>query len=481
MPKTGHAAKALEAVSESSHDWLPKVDLDSEAVVEEDYSLAPELVQTVRELLDEGRIEPVQEVLEPLHVADVADLLEYLTKDELQLVIKGLWSFIDSEVLTYLDAAVREEVIDLLGPKQLARAVTELASDDAVEVFEDLDEEAQHRILSRLPRAYRTLLEESLSYPEDSAGRLMQREMVVIPSAWSVGETIDHMREADDLPDDFYDLFIVNPKHKPIGFVPLSRVLRTKRPVRLTEIMDIELRLIPVTMNQEDVAYTFRQYGLVSAPVVDEAGRLVGVITIDDVVRVIDEVAEEDLMKLGGLGESDLYNDLLETVRARSPWLVVNLGTAVLASLVIGLFESTIERVVALAVLMPIVASMGGNAGTQTLTVAVRALAMKDLSSANAWRFINKELVVGVFNGVLFAVVTGAIAWFWFGRPEIGLVIGAAMVVNLIVAGLSGTLIPLGLERLGIDPAIASSVFLTTVTDVIGFFAFLGLAAAFLM
>ena len=251
--------------------------------------------------------------------------------------------------------------------------------------------------------------------------------------------------------------------------------------IRLTEIMDTELKLIPLTMNQEDVAYTFRQYGLVSAPVVDEFGRLVGVITIDDVVHVIDEEAEEDLMKLGGLGESDLYNDLLETVRARSPWLVVNLATAVLASLVIGLFEGTIERGVALAVLMPIVASMGGNAGTQTLTVAVRALAMKDLSSANAWRFINKELLVGIFNGLLFAVVTGAIAWFWFGRPEIGLVIGAAMVVNLIVAGLSGTLIPLGLERLGIDPAIASSVFLTTVTDVIGFFAFLGLAAAFLL
>ena len=309
----------------------------------------------------------------------------------------------------------------------------------------------------------------------------MQREMVVIPSAWSVGETIDHMRESEDLPDDFYDLFIVNPKHKPIGFVPLSRVLRTKRPVRLTEIMDTELKSIPLTMNEEDVAYTFRQYGLVSAPVVDEAGRLVGVITIDDVVRVIDEVAEEDLMKLGGLGESDLYNDFLETVRARSPWLVVNLLTAILASLVIGLFEGTIEKVVALAVLMPIVASMGGNAGTQTLTVAVRALAMKDLSSANARRFINKELVVGVFNGLLFAVITGAIAWYWFERPEIGLVIGAAMVVNLIVAGLGGTLIPIGLERVGVDPAIASTVFLTTVTDVIGFFAFLGLAAAFLM
>ena len=235
---------------------------------------------------------------------------------------------------------------------------------------------------------------------------MMQREMVVVPSAWSVGETIDHMRESDDLPDDFYDLFIVSPKHKPIGFVPLSPVLRTKRPVRLTEIMDTELKLIPLTMNQEDVAYTFRQYGLVSAPVVDEVGRLVGVITIDDVVHVIDEEAEEDLMKLGGLGESDLYNDLLETVRARSPWLVVNLLTAILASLVIGLFESTIERVVALAVLMPIVASMGGNAGTQTLTVAVRALAMKDLSSANAWRFVNKELLVGIFNGLLFAIIT---------------------------------------------------------------------------
>jgi magnesium transporter len=468
-------------VTDTSHEWLPKIDPGSEAAIEEDYSLAPELVEKVREALEQGQIETVREMIEPLHVADVADLLEYLTKDELQLVIEGLWSFIDSEVLTYLDAAVGEEVIDLLGPRELARAVTELDSDDAVEVFEDLDEEAQHRILSRLPRAFRTLLEESLTYPEDSAGRLMQREMVVIPSAWSVGETIDHMREAEDLPDDFYDLFIVNPKHKPIGFVPLSRVLRTKRPVRLTEIMDTDLWPIPLTMNQEDVAYTFRQYGLVSAPVVDEAGRLVGVITVDDVVRVIDEEAEEDLMKMAGLGESDLYNDLLETVRARSPWLVVNLMTAILASLVIGLFEGTIEKVVALAVLMPIVASMGGNAGTQTLTVAVRALAMKDLSSANAWRFINKELLVGLFNGLVFAVITGAIAWYWFDQPQIGLVIGAAMVVNLIVAGLSGTLIPIGLERLGVDPAIASSVFLTTVTDVIGFFAFLGLAAAFLL
>ncbi len=229
------------------------------------------------------------------------------------------------------------------------------------------------------------------------------------------------------------------------------------------------------------MAYTFRQYGLVSAPVVDEAGRLVGVITIDDVVHVIDEEAEEDLMKLGGLGESDLYNDMLETVRARSPWLVVNLGTAILASMIIGLFAGTIERLVALAVLMPIVASMGGNAGTQTLTVAVRAIAMKDLTAANAWRFVRKELIVGTINGVVFAVLTGAVTWVWFGQPEIGLIIGVAMIVNMIVAGLSGTVIPLGLERIGVDPAIASTVFLTTITDVIGFFAFLGLAAAFLL
>jgi magnesium transporter len=305
--------------------------------------------------------------------------------------------------------------------------------------------------------------------------------VVVIPSAWSVGETIDFMRKSKTLPDDFYDLFIVNPKHRPIGMVPLSRVLRTRRPVRLTKIMDTEMKLIPLTMDQEDVAYTFRQYGLVSAPVVDDAGRLVGVITVDDVINVIDEEAEDDLMKLAGVGETDLYSAFWSTTRSRSAWLVVNLGTAILASLVIGLFEDTIERLVALAVLMPIVASMGGNAGTQTLTVAVRALAMKDLTAAHAWRFVRKEVTVGIVNGVLFAILTGLIAWFWFDQPEIGLVIGAAMIVNMVVAGLSGTLIPLGLERVGVDPAIASTVFLTTVTDVIGFFAFLGLAAVFLL
>ncbi|MEE8227114.1 MAG: CBS domain-containing protein, partial [Kiloniellales bacterium] len=302
-------------MTDPPQDWTESNEPEAEAVAEDDYYLDPELISEVSEALAAGEVNRVQELIEPLHAADLADLLEYLDKDERGLAVEALWSFIDSEVLAYLDVAVREEVIDLIGPRQLAVALSEMDSDDAVEVFEDLDEEVQHRILSKLPQAYRHLLEESLSYPEDSAGRLMQREMVVIPSAWSVGETIDHMRTSEDLPDDFYDLFIVNPKHRPIGAVPLSRVLRTRRPVRLTEIMDTELKLIPLTMDQEDVAYTFRQYGLVSAPVVDDAGRLVGVITVDDVVYVIDEEAEDDLMKLGGVGEStDLYSAFWDTV-----------------------------------------------------------------------------------------------------------------------------------------------------------------------
>ncbi len=448
---------------------------------EEDYGLSAELIHGVEDALEAGRDEAALALTAELHEADLADLLESLTHDERRQLIDVLGEAFYPEVLPYIDAAVREEVIDQLGPERLARLLSALDSDDAVEVFEDLDEEFQHRILTALPQAYRHILEESLSYPEDSAGRIMQREMVVIPSAWTLGETIDYMRAAEDLPDDFYDLYIVNPKHHPIGFIPLSRALRTRRPVRLTEIMETDMKVIPLTMDQEEVAYLFHQYGLVSAPVVDEAGRLVGVITVDDVVHVIHEEAEEDIMKLAGVQEPDLYSAFLATTRARFPWLVVNLMTAIVASIVIGLFEATIERIVALAVLMPIVASMGGNAGTQTLTVAVRALAMKDLTEANTRRFIGKEMLIGAANGVLFAALAGVVAWLWFSSPAIGLVIAAAMVVNMAVAGLAGTLIPIGLERVGVDPAIASSVFLTTVTDVVGFLAFLGLAATFLL
>jgi magnesium transporter len=448
---------------------------------EEDYGLSAELIHAIEDALETGHGDVVLALATELHEADLADLLESLTHDERRQMIEVLGGAFDPEVLPYLDAAVREEVIDQLGPQRLARLLSALHSDDAVEVFEDLDEEFQHRILTALPQAYRHLLEESLSFPEDSAGRIMQREVVVIPSAWTLGETIDYMRAAEDLPDDFYDLYIVNPKHHPIGFIPLSRALRTRRPVRLTEIMETDMKVIPLTMDQEEVAYLFHQYGLVSAPVVDDAGRLVGVVTVDDVVDVIHEEAEEDIMKLAGVTEGDLYTAMLATTRARFPWLVVNLATAIIASLVIGMFEATIEQIVALAVLMPIVASMGGNAGTQTLTVAVRALAMKDLTEANTPRFVGKEILIGVANGVLFAALAGLVAWLWFDWPALGLVIAGAMVVNMIVAGFSGTLVPIGLERLGADPAIASSVFVTTVTDVVGFFAFLSLAAAFLL
>ena len=435
----------------------------------------------IREALAAGQVDRVMELAEPLHAADVAHLLEHLTRDERALYLRITRHVIDPETLTYLDETVREEVMELLGPQELAAAVARLDSDDAVEVLEDLEDEAKQRILDSIPAAERALLEQGLTYPDDSAGRMMQRELVAVPSFWTVGETIDYLRAKDDLPDAFYDLFVVDPTHKPVGTVPLSRAMRARRAVRLADIMETELRSIPVSMDQEAVAHLFRQYGLVSAPVTDEGGRLVGVVTVDDVVHVIDEEAEEDLMKLGGVREDDLYRAAIDTTRARFSWLVVNLLTAILASAVIGVFQGNIEQIVALAVLMPIVASMGGNAGTQTLTVAVRALAMKDLTRDNALRFIGKELLVGSFNGILFAALTGAVAWLWFGLPALGLVIAAAMMFNMAVAGLSGTLIPLGLERLGIDPAIASGVFVTTVTDVVGFFAFLGLAALVLL
>jgi len=451
------------------------------------YELASgRLEHDVVEALAAGDGARVKDLIAPLHYADVADLLEHLSAEERHALIDVIRDGFDAEILSELDETVRDEIIEWLGIADVAAAVAELESDDAVQIIEELDEAEQQKVLEAIPAGERTLIEEGLAYPEDSAGRLMQRELVTVPSFWNVGQTIDFMRQSADLEEDalpavFYDIFVVDPAHKPVGAVPLSRLLRTRRPVPVAEIMDAEMKLIPVETDQEDVAFLFRQRDLVSAPVVDDGGRLVGAITIDDVVDVIHEELEEDIMRMGGVREDDLYSAAVDTTRARFSWLVVNLATAVLASFVIGLFEATIEQIVALAVLMPIVASMGGNAGTQTMTVVVRALAMKELNPTNALRVVGKELLVGGINGILFAGLTGVVAWIWFGSPALGVVIALAMIINMVVAGLAGTTVPMVLERAGIDPAIASGVVLTTITDVVGFFGFLGLAALILL
>lgn len=453
---------------------VPRVDDRAEEAA----ALTPDLV---RDVLEAGDAEAVRARLAPLHAADVADLLERIAPDERSTVLDAIRGALDPDILAELDETVRSEVVERMAPQELARAVAGLDDDDAADVVADLDEETRRDILARLPQADRTAVEQALAYDEDTVGRLMQRATVVVPAYWTVGETIDYLRADTSLPDAFFDIFVVDPRHRPVGSLPLSRILRNRRPVGLAEIMDDEPVVLTAAMDQEEAAFLFRQQDLTSAPVVDESGRLAGVLTIDDVVDVIDEEHEDDILKLGGVYEDDLYHAVAATTAKRFPWLLINLATAVVASLVIAQFEAAIEAVVALAVLMPIVASMGGNAGTQTLTVAVRALATRELSATNAMRIVVKEVLVGGFSGMLFAVIAAALTFAWFGNWLLGAVIATAMVVNLLVAGLSGVAIPLALDRMRIDPAIASSVVLTTVTDVVGFFAFLGLAAAVLL
>lgn len=446
------------------------------------YGLKPAVVHAVVEAARAGHARQVRRLLHPLHFSDVADLLERLPSDVRYRVVDYSRRTLVPEVLPELDDAVRDEVLDILEPRQVAAAVSDLSTDDAVEILEDLDHATRQEILTSVEPEDRQLIEESLSFPDDSAGRLMQRESVAVAQSWTVGEVIDHMRESTDLPDDFYDIFVVDSGPRTlVGSLPLNKLLRTRRAVRIAAIMNRDITIIPATMDQEDVAILFRDRDLVSAPVVDDDNRLVGMITVDDVVDVIDEEAEEDLLKLSGVSETDFYQDMVQTTRRRFSWLGINLVTAIAASIVILIFARTIEQVVALAVLMPIVASMGGIAGTQTLTVAVRAIAMRDFGPGKASRFILKELSVGLANGVLFAAIMGLIAGFWFADPGLGMVIAVAMVLNLLVAGLAGAMVPFLLDRRGIDPAIASPVILTTVTDVIGFLTFLGLATVFLL
>ena len=443
--------------------------------------LNPDVIRDAIVALDSDDGAAILEILAPLHPAEVADLIEILHGPMRTQLVELLRTKFDPVVLTELDETVRDEVAEQLGTETLANAIAALDSDDALSLISTLEETKQRRVLHAISNALRSILEEGLAFPEDSAGRLMQREFVAVPTFWKVGEVIDFLRESDDLPDDFYDVFVVDPRHRLIGYVALNRILRTKRPVPVRDIMVGDFVSVPVEMDQEEVAYVFAQQDLVSAPVVDASDRLIGVITIDDIVDVIHQEAEEDIMRLGGVQGDDLYAAVIDTGKSRFTWLFVNLLTAIVASIVIGLFQGTIEQVVMLAVLMPIAASMGGNAGTQTLTVAVRALAMKELTPANALRVLSKEVLVGTFNGLLFAVIIGVIAWVWSGNIGIGVVMGVAMVITLIVAGLAGAAIPLGLSRTRFDPAIASGVFLTTITDVVAFLAFLGLGAWFLI
>ena len=445
------------------------------------YGMTPKVEAAVIVALADGHTRRVRALVSPLHPADQADLIGRLNTPQRSRLMKMLGPVLDPDTLTYLEEDLLEETLAAIGAETAARAIVEMDSDDAIDIIEELDDEERDSILASMPAAERLIVEEGLSYPEDSAGRMMQREVVVAPAHWTVGQTIDFMRGQDDLPEEYYSIMIIDPARRVLGQVRLSRLLGKQRPVRLSEIMETVAQQIPATMDQEEVAILFRRYALVSAAVIDDQGRLVGMITVDDVVDVIDEEAEEDLMALAGVSDVSIRSTLKETLQARLSWLMVNLLTAVAASIVIGLFEDTIQRIVALAVLMPIVASMGGNAGTQTVTVAVRALALRQLSRATIMGFVLRELSVGFINGLIFAITAGLVSYFWFGDMSLALVMAVAMLANLVIAGVSGTAIPLTLTRFGVDPAVASSVFITTVTDVVGFMTFLGLAAYFLL
>ena len=455
----------------------------SETDAEDDaYSLDRKAVAQILYSVDIDDRDQLIALMDPLHPADIADLLEQINAFDRRRLIKLYDKEFDGDILSELDESIREEVVGLLSPDVLADAVRELESDDVVDLLEDLNEPQQEAILEVLEDSDRVAVQQSLTFPEYSAGRLMQREVVMAPEHWNVGEAIDYLRSSDSLPDQFYHVTLVDPKLRPVGNVTLGKLMGSRREVLLKSIVEDVFHVIPVTQYEGDVAYAFNQYHLISAPVVDENERLVGVITIDDAMIVLDEEHEEDVLRLAGVdSESSLSDRVVETTKRRFPWLLVNLITSILASLVIAQFEVAIAQIVALAVLMPIVASMGGNAGTQSLTVAVRALATKDLTRSNVWRVIRRECLVGLINGLAFAVIMGVVGLVWFGMPLLGAVIAAAMVINLVVAGLAGTVIPVILDKLKIDPALASGAFVTTVTDIVGFFAFLGLAVVVLL
>jgi magnesium transporter len=451
---------------------------DDDTVMDSEDRLRPDFVERVLDAVDAGDHEAARKLVEPLHPADIADLIELAAADEREGLVAALAEIVDADVYAELNEHVRETLIDEMAPEQVADLAGQLDTDDAVAIIEDLDREDREAVLERMEPDDRAAVEEALTYPEETAGRLMQRDLIAVPEHWKVGQLIDYMRSTDELATDFWEVFVVSPDHHPVGTCRLSTILRTPRTALVRDIMLEDQTLIPVDMDQEEVALRFQKYALISAAVIDGSGRLVGMITVDDVVHIIQEEAGEDVLLLSGAGEGDINEPLLETYRGRVRWLAANLMTALVAATVIRFFEHSIERLAILAVLMPIVAGVGGNAGTQTLAVTVRAIATNQLTGSNRWRAVGRELRVALLNGLTIALLIGVGVAVVLGSVSLGGVIAAAMLFNILVAGLAGVLVPLTLERYGADPAVASSVFVTMVTDSIGFLSFLGLATA---
>ncbi len=440
-----------------------------------------EFINTFSDKIQSSDIKFINQTLKDLHESDVANLIENLSNETRTKLIEIEEFNIDPDIFIELNESVQAEVLQLLSIESIINIIKRLESDDSIKILENLEKEKKNKILDKLPPKDKFLLAEGLSYPEDSAARIMQREFTAVPSNWSVGQTIDYLRENKDLPKEFLEIFIVDNDFKPVGTVPSSRVLRTSRDSKMNSIMTEMPVLISVHMDKEEVGHTFESYNLVSAGVVNKDNKLVGMITADDVVTVVQDEAEEDALRLAGVGDEEITDTVIIKTKRRFNWLLLNLFTALLATWVISNFGASIEQMVALAFLMPIVASMGGNAGMQTLAVTIRAIAKKELSESNFNRVVGKEFIIGILNGIIFAIITGIIVHIWFKEIQLSLLIGVSMVLNMIVAGLFGILVPVSLKKMNIDPALASSVFVTTITDVIGFLSFLGLGSYYFL